>query len=42
MSRGLDIANGLQKESTTAGVDRLDVVSLGTFPTSEWKEGIHP
>jgi len=27
MSRGLDIANGLQRESTTAGVDRLDLVS---------------
>jgi hypothetical protein len=26
MSRGLDIANGLQKKSTTAGVHRLDVV----------------
>jgi hypothetical protein len=32
MSRGLDIANGLQKKSTTAGVHRLDVVFLCTFP----------
>jgi hypothetical protein len=42
MNRGLDIANGLLKESTAAGVHRLDVVSLCTFPTSEQKEGIHP
>jgi hypothetical protein len=32
MSRGLGIANGLQKKSTTAGVRRLDVVSLCNFP----------
>ena len=28
MSRGLDIANDLQKKSTTAGIYRLDVVLL--------------
>jgi hypothetical protein len=31
MSRGLDIANRLQKKFTTAGVHRLDVVFLCTF-----------
>ncbi len=40
MSRGLDIANGLQKKSTTADIHRLRCVVV-TFPTSE-QEGIHP